>query len=122
MTGRVFGLLALTWLGCGGARVPASEAKSQERVIAIGVASPEVEREIRAAIDASNAAEVALWQRVVEINSGTSNLEGVRQVGAVFKGGRGWHAPGETADLSRLPVATKRAALLIYRLTRPGIP
>jgi hypothetical protein len=36
--------------------------------------------------------------------------------------GRGWHAPGEPADLSRLPVATKRAALLIYRRTRPGIP
>ena len=33
--------------------------------------------------------------------------------------GRGWHAPGETADLARLPVATKRAAVLIYRLTRP---
>jgi glutamate carboxypeptidase len=33
--------------------------------------------------------------------------------------GRGWHAPGETGDLTRLGVATKRAALLIYRLTRP---
>ena len=28
------------------------------------------------------------------------------------------HAPGETADLSSLPLLTKRAALLIYRLTR----
>jgi glutamate carboxypeptidase len=33
--------------------------------------------------------------------------------------GRGWHAAGESADLTRLPIVTKRAALLIYRLTRP---
>ena len=32
--------------------------------------------------------------------------------------GGGAHAPGETIDLSRQPVQTKRAALFIYRLTR----
>lgn len=32
--------------------------------------------------------------------------------------GSGAHAPGETIDLSRLPVQMKRAALMIYRLTR----
>ena len=32
--------------------------------------------------------------------------------------GGGAHAPGETIDLSRQPIQTKRAALFIYRLTR----
>ena len=32
--------------------------------------------------------------------------------------GGGAHAPGETIDLSRQPVQTKRAALFLYRLTR----
>jgi glutamate carboxypeptidase len=32
--------------------------------------------------------------------------------------GDGSHAPGETVDLTSLPVVTKRAALLIHRLTR----
>jgi glutamate carboxypeptidase len=32
--------------------------------------------------------------------------------------GSGAHAPGETVDLSRMPLQTKRTALLIYRLTQ----
>ena len=32
--------------------------------------------------------------------------------------GRGMHAPGESVDLARLPLQSKRIALLIYRLTR----
>jgi len=32
--------------------------------------------------------------------------------------GGGAHAPGETVDLSRQPIQTKRAALFLYRLTR----
>jgi glutamate carboxypeptidase len=32
--------------------------------------------------------------------------------------GKGAHAPGETADLARMPLVTKRAALLLYKLTR----
>lgn len=32
--------------------------------------------------------------------------------------GEGSHAPGETVDLTSLPIVTKRAALLIHRLTR----
>jgi glutamate carboxypeptidase len=31
--------------------------------------------------------------------------------------GSGFHAPGESVDLGRLPLQSKRAALLIYRLT-----
>jgi glutamate carboxypeptidase len=34
--------------------------------------------------------------------------------------GEGSHAPGETIDLSSLPLVTKRAALLVHRLTRPN--
>lgn len=34
-------------------------------------------------------------------------------------GGRNSHAKGETAQIASLPMLTKRAALLIYRLTRP---
>lgn len=33
--------------------------------------------------------------------------------------GTGSHAPDETVDLASLPLVTKRAAFLIYRLTRP---
>ncbi|MBV8818227.1 MAG: M20/M25/M40 family metallo-hydrolase [Acidobacteriaceae bacterium] len=42
-------------------------------------------------------------------------LDGLSGLGAV---GAGAHAPGETVDLTRQPIQTKRAALLIYRLTR----
>ena len=30
------------------------------------------------------------------------------------------HSPAETADLTTLPSQTKRAAVTLYRLTRPG--
>jgi glutamate carboxypeptidase len=43
------------------------------------------ERAIAAYIDAHNDEAIALLERVVNINSGTQNLEGVRQVGAVFR-------------------------------------
>jgi glutamate carboxypeptidase len=41
-------------------------------------------------------------------------LDGLSGLGAI---GSGAHAPGETVDLTRLPIQTKRAALLLYRLT-----
>lgn len=43
------------------------------------------ERALTAAIDASNDRALALLERVVNINSGTMNFAGVREVGAVFK-------------------------------------
>src|SRR5262245_60868302 len=43
------------------------------------------ERALVTAIDADQPAAIALLERVVNINSGTQNLEGVRQVGAVFR-------------------------------------
>ena len=43
------------------------------------------ERAIAAYIDAHTDEAIALLERVVNINSGTQNLDGVRQVGAVFR-------------------------------------
>ena len=43
------------------------------------------EAAITSYIDAHNDEAIALLERVVNINSGTQNLEGVRQVGAVFR-------------------------------------
>src|SRR6185436_487031 len=43
------------------------------------------ERAMVAAIDASNDQALALLERVVNINSGTMNLAGVRDVGAIFR-------------------------------------
>jgi glutamate carboxypeptidase len=44
-----------------------------------------VEKKIVAAVDARNADALALLERVVNINSGTQNLAGVRRVGDVFR-------------------------------------
>jgi glutamate carboxypeptidase len=44
------------------------------------------ERALVSFIDAHNAEALALLERVVNINSGTQNLEGVREVGRVFSG------------------------------------
>ena len=44
-----------------------------------------VERRIAAYVDAHADEAVALLERTVNINSGTHNLEGVRQVGAIFR-------------------------------------
>jgi glutamate carboxypeptidase len=49
-----------------------------------GVATPE-ERALASFADAHDADALALLERVVNINSGTQNLAGVRQVGAVFR-------------------------------------
>ncbi|HET7619712.1 MAG TPA: hypothetical protein VFK20_14495, partial [Vicinamibacterales bacterium] len=43
------------------------------------------EQQIAAAVDHNNDAALALLERVVNINSGTMNFEGVRQVGDIFK-------------------------------------
>jgi glutamate carboxypeptidase len=56
----------------------------------------DAEQQIAAFIDASNAGALALLERVVNINSGTMNLTGVRDVGAIFRG-----------ELERLGFATE---------------
>jgi glutamate carboxypeptidase len=57
-----------------------------------GLASPSsqapltaAERALTAFVDAHNGDALALLERVVNINSGTQNLDGVRQVGALFR-------------------------------------
>jgi glutamate carboxypeptidase len=65
------------------------------------------ERTIAAYADANNDAALALLERVVNINSGTQNIDGVRAVGAVFRSefdalgfktewvdGAAWHRAG----------------------------
>jgi len=81
---RFAGALALLPACGAGAGKRASEVQAPHEIV-LGESSPEEERKIVAAVDASNAIDIALWQRVVEINSGTTNLEGVRQVGAIFR-------------------------------------
>lgn len=44
-----------------------------------------VERAIAAAVDRRNAEAIALLERLVNINSGTMNFAGVRQVGAILR-------------------------------------
>ena len=51
---------------------------------AVQISSP-VERRIVESIDANNAAALALLEKVVDINSGSQNLAGVKAVGDVFR-------------------------------------
>ena len=53
-------------------------------MLAAALASP-VEQRIVAAVDRHNDAGLALLERVVNINSGTMNLAGVRKVGDLFR-------------------------------------
>ena len=55
---------------------------------AIGLAqrgAPDPVRAITAYVDAHNADGLALLERVVNINSGTQNFDGVREVGRIFR-------------------------------------
>jgi glutamate carboxypeptidase len=54
-------------------------------LIAAAQISSSTEKAIVSAVDANNAAALALLEKVVNINSGTHNFAGVRAVGDVFK-------------------------------------
>ena len=54
-------------------------------VFALQAGAPAPERAIAAYVDAHNAEALALLERVVNINSGTQNFAGVREVGAIFR-------------------------------------
>jgi len=54
-------------------------------VLLLQLAAPP-ERAITAHVDAHHADALALLERVVNINSGTQNFEGVREVGGIFRG------------------------------------
>ncbi len=62
----------------------AAAAISTTQLTQAGELSP-VEQQIVAAIKAHNGEAVALLERAAKINSGTLNLKGVRDVGAVFR-------------------------------------
>lgn len=49
------------------------------------VVAPAPEREIAAWVDAHNGEALTLLERVVNVNSGTQNFAGVREVGAIFR-------------------------------------
>ncbi|MFQ5702659.1 MAG: M20/M25/M40 family metallo-hydrolase [Gemmatimonadales bacterium] len=53
-----------------------------------------------------------------DISFATAYVDGLAGLGAFGSGG---HTPEEMVDLRSVPVATKRAAILIYRLTRGGV-
>ena len=90
MSGRASFHMAL-WLGVA---ATASSAELSSR-----------EKQLKRYVDGHTEETIELLARIVNINSGTMNPDGVRAV-------------GESLELDSLPVATARAALLIHRLTR----
>jgi glutamate carboxypeptidase len=62
---------------------PSQPSSSVEPRAAASLSSDE--RPIADAVDASSDSDQALWERIVNINSGTMNPDGVRQVGAVLR-------------------------------------
>lgn len=76
MLARPLGVSLALFVGAAGPFVPG--ASGQEALSA-------VERDLAAWIDAHDAEALALLRQVVDINSGTMNLDGVREVGRVFR-------------------------------------
>ncbi len=73
-------------LGLGTAKaVPYTLSGRRAPLLGVPEALAEREAAIVAAVDAKNADALALLERVVNINSGTQNLAGVREVGTVFR-------------------------------------
>ena len=76
MTRRgVVALFTLVWVIC---------TVASRIVIAMQTLSAD-EKAVAAHIDAHDAEGVALLEKIVNINSGTQNIEGVKQVGAVLR-------------------------------------
>ena len=71
-------VIVSTLVGLGGAQARGQAAGSAPKLSA-------GERRIAAAVDQRNAQALALLERVVNINSGTMNFEGVRKVGDAFR-------------------------------------
>jgi glutamate carboxypeptidase len=89
-------------------------------LVAVTVAAAplnQADQAIVAAVDAHNGEALALLERVVNVNSGTLNLDGVREVGRIFRG-----------EFDRLGFATEwvdgaawhRAGHLVARHPGPG--
>ena len=70
----------------------------------------EVERQIQQIVDANNAEAVDFLEQVINVNSGTLNSEGVREVGALF--GEKLEAIGLTTDWIEMPPEIERGGHL----------
>lgn len=73
-------------------------------------AATKVELELKRWAEAHREEQAATLEQLVNIQSGTMNVAGVR--------GSGAHTPDEFVDLRSLPTATARAAVFLYRLSR----
>lgn len=97
---RAVALLAVPVLACAAgsapAQRPAAGPPAPPPLAAASGPLDATERAIVRAVDAGNDAALALLERIVDINSGTMNLAGVREVGAVLR-----------AELDRLGFATR---------------
>jgi hypothetical protein len=101
-----------------------------------------VEKKLVEEVRKNHAANLKLPEDIVNINSGSLNIAGVKAVGdrtneyrkigfmtewvaqyvdcidGLGASGNGAHAPGEIINLNEWPKLTERAALFVYRLTR----
>jgi glutamate carboxypeptidase len=70
--------------------------------------------------EANRALGVPAMEAIDPMSRGAGDASFVAPFADVLDGigapGAGFHAPGESADLSRLPLQSKRAALLVYSL------
>src|SRR5262245_2859249 len=80
---RIAALLALPVLACAVPRAPAQSSPTSATESLAPLSSDE--RAIADAVDAGNAEGLALLEKIVNINSGTMNFDGVREVGAVLR-------------------------------------
>jgi len=87
-------LLALPVIACAAPGAPAQRPEPPAPVPA--ALADATERAIAQAVDAGNGEALALLERIVNINSGTMNFAGVREVGAVLR-----------AELDGLGLATR---------------
>jgi glutamate carboxypeptidase len=79
-------LLAVPLLACAMSSSPASSRAPSPAPTATAGLADATERAIVQAVDAANADALALLERIVNINSGTMNFAGVREVGDVLRG------------------------------------
>jgi glutamate carboxypeptidase len=78
---RCLAVLALPVLACAGSGAPAPHPSAPAGATALD----DTERAVVRAVDAGNAGALTLLERIVNINSGTMNLAGVREVGAALR-------------------------------------
>ena len=114
---RAAALLALPVFACVGSGAPAPQSASASSAAAPAALADGTEGQIARAIDASSPGALALLERIVNINSGTMNFAGVRDVGAVLR-----------AELDALGLSTRwvdgapfgRAGHLVAERSGPG--